>query len=172
MVSLPFKRNILKLAFLIFQTMRKILYSLISLALFVACQDVFESPPQALLEVKIKNVDTLNTSKPKVSVYGVGRDSIWIYQVQTDVFRLPLSSGDTTSYMVLLDSIADTLSIIHSNELIFESAETGFYQESKILDIEHSFNRIDDYEVTDSAVTKNWHENIQLYIHSLPTDAN
>ncbi len=152
--------------------MRKILYSLFLVAAIVACQDLYDAPPQALLEVKLVNVDTLDTRIPKVSVYGVDQDSIWIYQEQTNVFRLPLSLEETTSFVLLLDSIADTLTIRHSNELIFESAESGFYHEFKISDVGHSFNQIDDYEVTDSMVTKNWHENIELYIFSLPADDN
>ncbi|WP_339737237.1 DUF6452 family protein [uncultured Sunxiuqinia sp.] len=152
--------------------MRKILYSLFLVTAIVACQDLYDAPPQALLEVKLINEDTLSTHVPKVSVYGVDQDSIWIYQVKTDVFRLPLSLEETTSFVLLLDSIADTLTIRHSNELIFESAESGFYHEFKILDVGHSFNQIDDYEVTDSMVTKNWHENIELYIFSLPADDN
>lgn len=152
--------------------MKKILYSLFFVAAIVACRDLYDAPPQALLEVKITNVDTLSNRIPKVSVYGVGQDSIWIYQEQTNVFRLPLSVKETTSFVLLLDSIADTLTIKHSNELIFESAESGFYNEYKILDVGHSLNRIDDYEVTDSMVTKNWHENIELYILSLPAGDN
>jgi len=152
--------------------MRKIFYSLFFLAAMAACQDLYDAPPQALLEVKITNVDTLSTRIPKVSVYGVGQDSIWIYQEQTNIFRLPLSVEETTSFVLLLDSIADTLTIKHTNELIFESAESGFYHEHKILDVGHSLNRIDDYEVTDSMVTKNWHENIELYILSLPAGDN
>lgn len=153
--------------------MKKFVYSLIFVLLLFACEEVFDPPPQALLEVSIENVDTLITTKPKVSVYGVGmEDSIWIYQEQTNDFLLPLSSAETSSFVVLLDSIADTLTIYHENTLIFESAETGFYNQFKILDVEHTFNRIDDYEVTDSVVTTNWHENIQLYINSLPADSN
>ncbi|SFF57410.1 DUF6452 family protein [Sunxiuqinia elliptica] len=153
--------------------MKKILFGLFWALALVACKEVFDPPPQALLQVKVKYVDEEATGSPKVSVYGVDMDdTIWIYQEITSDFRLPMSAKTETSFVILLDSIADTLTITHDKELIFESAESGFYNEYKILDVKHTFNRIEDYEVTDSAVTKNWHENIQLYINSLPADAN
>ncbi|WP_159521081.1 DUF6452 family protein [Sunxiuqinia indica] len=154
--------------------MRKnLLYISILIGLAISCDDVYEQPPQAFLEIALENVDTLDTATPKVSAYGIGmEDSIWLYQQTTDLFLLPLSLEETTSFVILLDSIADTLRITHETELVFESAETGFYNEFKILDVDHSFNRIDDYDVTDSLVTKTWHENIKLYINSLPDNAN
>ena len=152
--------------------MKKIGYTLILLVLVLACEEVFDPPPKALLEVQITNTDTLDTSIPLVTVYGVGMDSIWIDQVETNTIRLPLSTGESSSFVLMLDSVADTLTIIHENELIFESAETGFYNQYKIKDIEHTLYRIDDYDVVDSMVTKNWHENIQLYINPLPADDN
>lgn len=152
--------------------MKKPIYSLLLLVWLLACEDNFEEPPQALLEVTIVSTDTLDTSIPLVSAYGVGMDSLWVDQVQASMFRLPLSTQTSSSFVLLLDSIADTLTIFHENELMFESAETGFYHQHKIIDIEHTFNRIDDYEVTDSLVTKNWNENIQLYVNPLPSGNN
>lgn len=153
--------------------MKKIVYSLVLLMVAFACKEIFEAPPKALLQVTLEHVDSTDVSIPGVSVYGVGMDdTLWIFDEETSEFRLPLSTEENTSFVLLLDSIADTLTITHQNELIFESAETGFYNEYKILDVEHTFNRIEDYEVVDSAVTKNWHENIQLYINSLPDNNN
>ncbi|HKJ43881.1 MAG TPA: DUF6452 family protein, partial [Sunxiuqinia sp.] len=66
----------------------------------------------------------------------------------------------------------DTLTIYQEPQLIFESAETGFYFDYKIKDIDYTHRRLVDDEVTDSLVTRNWHENIQLYISPLPANAN
>ncbi|WP_321287269.1 DUF6452 family protein [uncultured Sunxiuqinia sp.] len=148
-----------------------LLYILILVGFAISCDEVYESPPHAFLEVSLENIDSLDASKPKVTVYGIGREDT-IYNETTDLFLLPLSMEETTSFVLLLDSIADTLIITHENELIFESAETGFYNEFKILDVDHTFNRIDSYDVTDSLVTKNWHENIKFYINPLPNNAN
>ena len=147
--------------------MKKISYFILFIFAVIACEEVYDPPPQALLEAKIIHSDPEVTSIPKVSVYGVDQDSIWIYQEQTSTFRLPLSVQESSSFVVLLDSIVDTLTIFHENELKYESMESGFYNEHWISDVEHSLIRIDSVVVTDSAVTKNWHENIQLYISTL-----
>jgi hypothetical protein len=152
--------------------MKRTVHILLLLVLAIACNESFDAPPKALLEVSLVNVDTLDTSSPLITVYGVGLDSIWIDSIETNTFRLQLGTELSSSFVLLLDSIADTLTIFHENELIFESAESGFYYQYKIQDIEHTFYRIDDYEITDSLVTKNWHENIQLYINPLPADDN
>ena len=152
--------------------MKKFGYSLLLLFVIVSCSEVFDAPPKALMQVTLVNTDTLDTSIPKVSVYGVDQDSIWIYQQQTSTFLLQLSPDSSSSFVLLLDSLVDTLTIFHETQLIFESAETGFYLEYKIKDIEHTSHRIDDYEVTDSLVTKNWHENIQLYFNPLSAGNN
>ena len=152
--------------------MKKLTYFVLLVIAVAACKEVFDPPPQALLEVSIEYSDPNTTITPKVSVQGVDKDSIWIYQEELTTFRLPLTSHNNTEFVVLLDSIADTLNIFHENEFKYESIESGFYNEHWILDIEHTLHRIDSVVVVDSAVTKNWHENIQLYISSIAANNN
>ena len=47
-----------------------------------------------------------------------------------------------------------------------------FYYEYKLRNIDFSQNRIDSILITDSLVTKTWHENIKLYIRPLPSGSN
>lgn len=150
--------------------MKRLLYPILFMVAIAACTEVYDSPPQALLEVSIEYSEPDVTSTPKVSVYGLEQDSIWIYQEELTTFRLPLAMHNNSNFVVLLDSVADTLNIFHNNELKYESMESGFYNEHWILDIEHTLHRIDSVVVVDSAVTKNWHENIQLYINTLAAD--
>lgn len=148
------------------------------LAIIVGCNDVYDAPPKSLMQVTLVNDDTLDISIPIVSVYGVGHaDSLWIYQAQTRSFLLQLSTDTVSRFVVILDSLKnnpqiDTLTIYQEPQLIFESAETGFYFDYKIKDIDYTHRRLVDDEVTDSLVTRNWHENIQLYISPLPANAN
>jgi len=72
--------------------------------------------------------------------------------------------------VILLDSIPDTLTVIHDTELQYGSMVTGFYYEYRIKEIEHSWNRIDSMILKDSVVNNFWHENIRLYINTPPTD--
>ena len=152
--------------------MKKIIYGIIVIVTIVACEEMYDPPPQSLMQVVLESTDSTDTSIPVVTAYGIDKDSIWIDKVATKTFRLPLSTQHSTTFVLLLDSVADTLTIFHKNELIFESAETGFYYEHTISDIEHTMNRIDDFDVLDTAVTKNWHENILLNITPLPADGN
>ncbi len=145
---------------------------LLSLFVLIACKEVFDPPPQSLMEVSVKYSDSKQTGYPKISAYGVDMDSIWIYQEQTNLIRLPLSRKDTTAFVLLFDSIPDTLTIYHSTTLNYESMESGFFTEYWIKKIEHSQNRIDSVIMKDSAVNQFWHENIKLYINNLPADAN
>ncbi|MGQ8336339.1 DUF6452 family protein [Sunxiuqinia sp. A32] len=148
--------------------MKRIASFIILIIAIVACEDIYEAPPQALLEVNVQNSNPNATRVPKVSVYGVEQDSIWIYQEQTQNFRLPLRPHEYSSFVLLLDSIADTLTVHHETIFKYGSLESGFYNEHWINEIENTFHRIDSVVVVDSAVTKNWHENIKLYIGPIP----
>ncbi len=166
-----FHKNIFKLASLILY-MKKLAHFILFILAIAACKEIYDPPPQAMLEASIEHSNPDITSTPKVSVYGVGQDSIWIYQEQLTTIRLPLTSYNNSSFVILLDSIVDTLTIVHDNIFKYESMESGFYNEQWILNIEHTLNRIDSVVVVDSAVTKNWHENIQLYISTLAASDN
>ena len=152
--------------------MKKILTIISLIVALAACEEEYNSPPKSLLEATILYSNGSTSSTPKVSVYGVGQDSLLIYQEKLKSFRLPLNNYESTGFVVLLDSIPDTLTIHHQNTFNYESIETGFYYEFWIDSIEHTFNRIDSVVVADSAVTKNWHENIKLYIGPVPAVDN
>ena len=152
--------------------MKKLTYFIFLIVAIIACKEVYDPPPQALLEATIKYSDLDASGTPKVSVQGVDQDSIWIYQESLTEFGLPLTAQSNSEFVILLDSIADTLNILHENDFKYESMESGFYNEHWILDIEHTLHRIDSVVVVDSAVTKNWHENIQLYISTLTAGNN
>lgn len=151
--------------------MKQVKIMLLLLMAFAACKEVFETPPQSLVEVAVAYSDGKQTGSPAISVQGVDRDSIWIYQVKTKQFRLPLSLYDSSSFVVLFDSIPDTLTIYHDTKLSYESMESGFFTEHFITGIKHSWNRIDSLMVVDSTVNQFWHENIRLYIANLPADS-
>lgn len=146
-------------------------FSLIMIILVIAaCEETFDKPPRSELVALVKFSSGAENADPFISVYGVGQDSIWISEVQTKEFNLPLSTLESSSFVVLFDAIADTLTIVHENTINYESVESGFYYEYRIKDIRHTFNRIDSLVVLDSAVTQTWNENITLYITDLPAD--
>lgn len=150
--------------------MKHFLSILLVLAM-AACEETFDNPPRSELVAQIRFSSGTQQDNPFLSVYGLEQDSIWISQVQTNAFNLPLSTAESSSFAVLLDSIADTLIIAHENTINYESLESGFYYEYRIKEISHTFNRIDSIVVLDSAVTQTWNENIILYITDLPSES-
>ena len=151
--------------------MKRFLYLICILIVGFACKEVFEVPPQALLQASFLNSSTKKALTSKVAVQGIGRDSLWVYDSLKEIV-LPLSTNDTTSYIISLDSIIDQITFIHSTTQKYASMETGFYYEYKLQSIDYSHNRIDSIQITDSLITKDWHENIKLYIRPLPAGAN
>jgi hypothetical protein len=152
--------------------MKRFLYLIFLLFAGSACKEVFEAPPQALVEASFLNSSTGLAISSNISIWGIGQESAWLKDTVIGGFILPLSSNDTTSFLISFDSQVDTLTFIHETFQKYDSMETGFYFEFKIKSIEFTNHRIDDLEITDSLVTKNWHENIKLYLLPLPAGSN
>lgn len=150
--------------------MKQFLSMILLILVLAACEETFDTPPRSELVAQIKFSSGTQQDNPVISAYGIEQDSIWISQVQTDEFNLPLSTLESSSFAIIFDEIADTLVISHENTINYESIESGFFYEYRIKDISHTFNRIDSIVVLDSAVTQTWNENIVLYITDLPAD--
>lgn len=152
--------------------MKRFFYLMCILTVVAACKEVFETPPQALLKASLVNSSTKDALTSNVTVLGIGLDSLWVYNTGMKEIMLPLSANDTTSYLVSFDSKIDTITFIHETDQKYISMESGFYFEFKLRSIDYSHNRIDSIQITDSLVTKKWHENIKLYIRPLPVGGN
>ena len=130
-----------------------------------ACKETFEAPPKALLKATLLNSSTNTSILPKVTALGIGLDSLFYKDESLSELILPLSPNNTTSFVISFDSTIDTITILHETSMKYASMESGFYNEYKLQNIGFSKNRIDSILITDSLVTKTWHENIKLYIH-------
>jgi len=152
--------------------MKRFLFLICIVIVVMACKEIYEAPPQALLQAYFLDSSTKKPVTPLVSVQGIGRDMLWISDTILSGIVLPLSLNDTTSFLISFDSKVDKIAIIHSSTQKYASMETGFYYEYKLKAIESSHNRIDSIQITDSLITKDWHENIKIYIHPLPAGTN
>jgi len=152
--------------------MKQLLYLICILIVVTACKEVFEVPPQAMIQASFLDSSTKKILKSTVTVQGIGRDSLWVYETNLSAIMLPLSVNDTTSYFISFDSKIDKISFIHTSSIKYASMETGFYYEYKLKTIDYSHNRIDSIQITDSLITTKWHENIKLYIRPLPAGTN
>lgn len=144
--------------------MKRIAYLILILIAATACKEVFDAPPQSLLQATLLNSTTDKTITSVVTAYGAGLDSLFYKDEKLNEILLPLSPDDTTRFLISFDSEVDTVTFIHETSVKYASMETGFYYEFKLKKIDYTKNRIDAIEIADSLVTKKLHENIKLYI--------
>lgn len=152
--------------------MTRVLYLILFLIVAVACKEVFEAPPQALLKATLLNSTTGGTTSTTVSIRGIGLETYLFKDTSLSVLNLPLSANNKSSFLISFDSISDTITFTHETSMKYASMETGFYNEYKLQSINFTKNRIDSIQIKDSLVTKTWHENIKLYLRPLPTGGN
>ncbi len=145
---------------------------LLFLFMIMACKEVYETPPQALLQASILNSSTKKTMNSTITLFGVGLDSLWLYETDLSTIMFPLNGTDTSKFIIALDSKTDTLTFYYKTIQKYASMETGFYYEFMLKEIKSSHSRIDSIQITDSLVTKSWHENIKLYIRPLSAGTN
>ena len=145
--------------------MKQTIYLILILIAAVACKEVYEAPPQALLRATLLNSTTGGTTTPTVSVRGIGIESYLVKDSILSVLNLPLSANNESGFLITFNTISDTITFTYKDSLKYASMETGFYNEYKLRHIDFSKNRIDSILITDSLVTQTLHENIKLYIH-------
>lgn len=149
--------------------MRRFIISLALLLSLFACKEVYEIPPKSLVQVSLLNSVTNKSITSKITVWGEGINSLWIQDLSANTFMIPLSMNEKSKFIIKFDDSIDTLTINSSIIARYESIETGFYNDFKIKSIHFSKSRIKQVTITDSLITKNWHENIKLYISPLST---
>ncbi|MBL7966525.1 MAG: hypothetical protein JNK09_05955 [Prolixibacteraceae bacterium] len=152
--------------------MKRLIYFLCLVFGALACKEVYELPPQAMLQASFINSKTKNAVSTSVTVWGVNQEFLWVKDSVLQKILLPLSSNDTTDFLVIFDDVVDTLTFFHQPVKKYDSMETGFYYEHKLDSIYYSNNRIDSIVIKDSLVTKKWNENIVLYLHPLSAGNN
>jgi len=152
--------------------MKRVVYLLLILITAAACKEVFEAPPQALLKATLLNSNAGGTVSPVVSIRGIGIETYLFKDTALSVLNLPLSANTKSSFLVSFDSVTDTIDFTYETSMKYASIETGFYNEYKLQNIDFTKNRIDSILITDSLVTKTWHENIKLYLRPLSSGSN
>lgn len=105
-----------------------------------------------------------------VKVYGVGMDSMLYNQVSVTQLALPLNPNDSMTEFIIeqmgKDSVyvADTLTVLHDNELEFVSLECGCAVLNHVKEVKHTVNALDSVILKESDVLRNGGVNIQLYV--------
>jgi hypothetical protein len=112
-----------------------------------------------------------DTSLEHVSIYGLGRtDSLYADTTISKAF-LPLnfdSDPGTTTYVIQIDEVKDTITFAHSKELDFVSGDCG-YVFKFALDAQNSFftpHNIDNVVVVNPSIKYGEDaENVKIYIY-------
>lgn len=144
--------------------MKRFLYLICILTVAMACKEVFEPPPQALLQATFYNSSTKLAISSLVLAQGVGIDSPVFRDSVRFNMLFPLTIKDTTRYIIWLDSKSDSITFIHETKQKYASMETGFFYEYKLLSVRFTKNKIDSIKIVDPLITTKWNENIKLYI--------
>ena len=144
--------------------MKRFIYLICILTVAMACKEVFEPPPQALLQATFYNSSTKLAMSSLVLAQGVGIESPLFRDSVRFNMLFPLTIRDTTRYIIWLDSKSDSITFIHETKQKYASMETGFYYEYKLRSVRFTNNRIDSIKIVDSLITTKWNENIKLYI--------
>ncbi|WP_163709195.1 DUF6452 family protein [Mangrovibacterium lignilyticum] len=144
------------------------------LLIAAACKEVYDRPPQSQVQLNLYNIGTKGSESTLISARGLQQDSIWIDGQNSSSFLLPLSENGPSTFVVLMDSVADTITLNYNTKLVYESMESGFYYEHYLQSVSCSLNKIDSISLIDTLVISIWHENIQLYLNDSTayTDAN
>ena len=146
--------------------MKQIAQFFFLLLALAACKEVYDRPPQSQVQLNLYNIDDQSSRRTLLSVRGWNQDSIWIEGSQVSYFLLPLSDQtDTSIFVLLMDSVADTIMINYRTELVYESMESGFYTNHYLQWLRSTRNKIDSISLIDTLVISTWHENIQLYLN-------
>jgi len=144
----------------------KQIFRLLALCLvFAACKEVYDRPPQSRVQVNLYGYETKKAGTYLVSVHGINRDSLIADARRTNQLLLPLDQSGSLTFALLIDSVADTITINYESKLAYESMESGFYTEHQLLSVQNSRNKIDSISMVDTLIISTWHENIQLYLN-------
>ncbi|MCF8235300.1 MAG: hypothetical protein K9G67_09260 [Bacteroidales bacterium] len=107
-----------------------------------------------------------DTSVQNFSCYGLGADSM-LYDIQNNLSRLALPLNPSTrscSFVMIFDSIPDTLIFSYDQELVFVSYPCGFAPHYSITENYESHNVIDSITIENSEVNPQSEENVKIYL--------
>ncbi len=130
-----------------------------------ACQEIYQVPPSSQLQFNLYKTETESSASSLLTIKGVDNDSIWLELTIANSYLLPLGTSQSNSFHMLIDSVADTLTIYYNYQLAYESIESGFYYTYHLNKVESSKHKIDSVALIDTIVNELPHENIQIFLN-------
>lgn len=98
-------------------------------------------------------------------IFSPGMDSLIYDSSGISSIKLPLDyAASQTQFIMINDSVADTLVFSYDKEMIFISYQCGFAPEYELLSTEHSSEGIDSVRVINSKIETTDEENLRIYL--------
>ncbi len=142
------------------------------LVLLFACEEneVCDQSVRSLLVAgfyKYEQDEEQDTSLNNLSVYGIGHedDSIYSHNNNIQQIALPLNPDSTeVSFVLIMDSISDTLHVIYQHDIIFVSYACGFAPVYDIDTTEITNNAADSLIIKNYNIQPDSEESIKIYL--------
>lgn len=145
--------------------MRKILPIIGLLLAFAACEEVYKIPPQSQVQINFYKAKTEESTNTLLSIKGLNNDSIWVSNTSASSFVLPLGNSGSDSFILMMDSVADTLQIDYTPILNYESMATGFYYDYYLHSGKFTKNKMEKVYLIDTLVMDQANENIRIFLN-------
>ena len=134
-----------------------------------SCEGECGELPESLTRINFHSIiDSVDRPTPvdSLSVYGLGREDSLLYSERNNIgfIDLPLNGNATESgFVMVFNSIADTLWIQYDVIPVFDSPECGFMLNFEITDLRHTSNMINSVVILINQVTSFEDTNIRIY---------
>jgi hypothetical protein len=155
--------------------MKFVAFFILILIAVISCKEDFDTPPTSRLKATLYKYSNKEKDTLIVSITAVGHDSLFYDNEELTSFSLPLSTDNSTQYVIAFDStnvVRDTINFVHENVLKYVSMESGFYYEYKLKKVTSTNHLITSIQIADSLVTKTLYENIKLYISTVSSSSD
>lgn len=115
---------------------------------------------------KVKDGEEIDTTLNNLSLRGLGMDSL-IYNNVNNLNQIELSlnpEDHTSTFIITLDSIYDTIHLFYQHELIFVSYPCGFTTYYTIDSAKYTTNKIDSLILTNPIIDPESEETYKIFL--------
>lgn len=138
--------------------------------LFTSCDEekICDENTRSFLKAglyKISEGEVQDSVAAELFILSLGDVSIYWDSANISKIQFPLNPElKQTGYLMIADSVADTLHFNYETDLIFVSYPCGFAPEYKITSVNHTSNGIDSIEIIKNKVDPSDEENIRIFL--------
>lgn len=101
------------------------------------------------------------------NIFVLSLGDVSLYWDSANISKIPFPLNHettTTAYLMVADSVADTIWFNYETDLIFVSYSCGFAPQYTLTSIQHSLNGIDSIKISNDKVESSDEENIRIFL--------